>query len=321
MRYHQITREERYTLAALRRQGCSQAQMARHLGRHPSTIGREFRRNATTYDGHYRAEKAQEHAHARRSTPRRNSRFTDADWALVDSLLRENFSPEQVSGILRRFDLLSISHESIYIHLWRNKHRGGDLWRHLRHRFLKRRKRYNTRERRGHVSGKRHISERPALIESRSEIGHWEMDTIIGTGDQHCLLSLVERSTGAVLLGKLRRRNVAALNARLLELITAHPGLFLTITADNGSEFHGFAQVEHLTGVPIYFATPYHSWERGTNENTNGLVRQYVPKRTSMKHLTQARCNQIAAALNNRPRKRHGFRSPLEVLSDFFTIV
>jgi IS30 family transposase len=320
MPYHQITREERYTLAALRRQGCSQAEMARILGRHPSTISREFRRNRTTHDGHYRAEKAHEHANARRWTPRRNSRFTDADWALVDSLLAEKLSPEQISGRLRHLSLLSISHESVYQHVWRDKHRSGQLWRHLRQ-PLKRRKRYNTYERRGHVTGKRHISERPPVIESRSEIGHWEMDTIIGSGDNHCLLSLVERATGAVLLGKLARRNVVALNARLIELITAHPGFFLSITADNGSEFHGFAEVERATGVPIYFATPYHSWERGTNENTNGLIRQYVPKRTSMKRLTQARCNRIADALNNRPRKRHGYRTPLEYLSDFFTIV
>jgi IS30 family transposase len=320
MRYHQITREERYTLAALRRQGCSQAEMARITGRHPSTISREFRRNPTRHDGHYRAEKAHEHASARRWTPRRNSRFGPADWALVDSLLRENLSPEQISGWLRRFNVLSISHESIYIHVWRDKHRDGNLWRHLRQ-PLKRRKRYNTYEKRGHVPGKRHISERPAIVESRSQIGHWEMDTIIGTGDNHCLLSLVERSTGALLLGKLHRRNVSALNARLIELILAHPGLFKTITADNGSEFHGFAEVERVTAVPIYFATPYHSWERGTNENTNGLIRQYVPKRRSIKRLTQADCNRITTALNNRPRKRHGYRTPLECLSEFFTIV
>jgi transposase, IS30 family len=320
MRYHQITREERYTLAALRRQGCSNAEMARITGRHRSSIGREFARNCTAYDGHYRAEKAHEHANARRWTPRRNSRFGPAEWGLVDSCLREKFSPEQTSGVLRRLNLLDICHESIYIHLWQDKHRGGDLWRRLRQ-PLKRRKRYNTYERRGHVPGKRPISERPPIIETRSEIGHWEMDTIIGCGDSHCLLSLVERASGAVLLGKLRRRNVAALNRRLIELITAHPGLFKSLTADNGSEFHGFAEVERVTGVPIYFATPYHSWERGTNENTNGLIRQYVPKRTSMKSLTQADCNRIAAALNNRPRKRLGYRSPLEVLSQLFTIV
>jgi transposase, IS30 family len=320
MRYQQIAPAERYTLGVLRKQGCSDAEIARLTGRHRSTIGREFRRNRTTHDGAYRPSKAQEHANARRWMSRRNSRFAANEWTLVEDLLREKFSPEEISGWLRRFGLLEISHETIYVHVWRNKHRGGQLWRHLRQPF-KRRKRYNTYEKRGHVPGKRHIHERPAIVETRSEIGHWEMDTVLGTGDTHCVLSLVERATGAVLLGKLRRRNVAAVNARLIEFIDAHPNLFKTITADNGSEFHGFADVERVTGVPIYFATPYHSWERGTNENTNGLIRQYLPKRTSMKDLTQARCNVIASSLNNRPRKRYAFHTPLERLSEHFTLV
>jgi IS30 family transposase len=317
MHYTQITPEQRYTLALLRRQGHSNAEIARILGRHRSTIGREIRRNRTAYDGWYRAEKAQEHANARRWTPRRNTRFGAEQWRLVEALLAEKFSPEQISGWLRALGLLSISHETIYIHIWRSKRRGGELWRHLRQ-PVKRRKRYGSHERRGHVQGKRPMTERPASVEARIEIGHWEMDTVLGSGDQHCLLSLVERATGATLIGKLKRRNVAELNARLVELIEAHPALFKTITADNGSEFHGFAQVEQKTGVPIYFAAPYHSWERGTNENTNGLIRQYVPKRTSMKRLTQQDCNQIASSLNNRPRKRYGFRTPLEKLAEQF---
>ena len=320
MPYHQITPEQRYTLGVLRKQGCSDAEIARLMGRHRSTIGREFRRNSTRHDGFYRPSKAQEHANARRWMSRRNSRFGAAEWTLVEGLLRDKLSPEQISGRLKLAGVLEISHETIDLNIWRDKHRGGQLWRHLRQPF-KRRKRYNTYEKRGHVPGKRHISERPAVVETRKEIGHWEMDTVHGTGDHHCVLSLVERAAGAVLIGKLCRCNVAALNARLIELIEAHPDLFKSITADNGSEFHGFDEVTRVTGVPIYFATPYHSWERGTNENTNGLIRQYLPKRTSMKRLTQADCNAIASSLNNRPRKRYGFRTPLEQLSEFFTLV
>jgi len=320
MRYQQITPAERYTFAVLRKQGCSDAEIARITGRHRSTIGREFRRNYTTQDGAYRPTKAQEHANARRWTPRRNSRFGESEWAVVERLLHDKFSPEQISGWLRLHGLLEISHETIYLHVWHNKRRGGKLWRYLRQPF-KRRKRYNTNEKRGHVPGKRHISERPAIIEQRTEIGHWETDTVLGTGDTHCILSMVERATGAVLIGKLPRRNVAALNPRLIELIQAHPGLFKTITSDNGSEFHGFSEVERATGVKIFFATPYHSWERGTNENTNGLIRQYLPKRTSMKPLTQEQCNAIASSLNNRPRKRYGFHTPLEQLSKHFTLI
>ena len=141
------------------------------------------------------------------------------------------------------------------------------------------------------------------------------MDTVVGTGSKDCILSLVERLSGCVLIGKLPNRTAAALNHCLLQFINSHPSLFKTITADNGTEFHGYRDIEQLTGVPIYFATPYHSWERGTNENTNGLIRQYLPKRTSMTAITQNQCTQIAVTLNNRPRKRHGFFTPIEVLN------
>jgi len=138
---------------------------------------------------------------------------------------------------------------------------------------------------------------------------------VVGTGSKHCVVSLVERYTGFVLIGKLQDRTVASLNRRTIHLIRNSPARFRTITADNGTEFHGYRAIEAATNVSVYFATPYHSWERGTNENTNGLIRQYLPKGTSMKTLTQSRCNQIARILNNRPRKRHGFVSPLEKLN------
>ncbi len=313
MSYRQIAPEERYTLGLLRKQGHTDAQIARIMGRHRSTIGREVLRNSTNYDGAYRPSKAQEYANGRRWTPRRNTRFGPTEWKLIETLLVMRFSPEQISGWLRRLKVLEISYETIYVHLWRDKLRGGNLWHRLRQPY-KRRKRYASKERRGRVEGKRHISERPAAVERRKQIGHWEMDTVLGSGDQHCVVTLVERVSGAVFIGKLRRRTAAELNARLIELIETEPDLFKTITADNGTEFHSFAEVEERTGVPIFFATPYHSWERGTNENTNGLIRQYLPKRQSMRRLTQARCDAIAQELNNRPRKRHGFHTPLERL-------
>ena len=320
MRYIQITPGERYTLGLLRKQGFSNAEIGRLTGRHRSTIGREFERNASHHDNAYRHSIAQEKTNGRRRRSRRNSRFSATEWTLVTTLLAEKFSPEQISGWLRLFGVLEISHETIYGHVWGDKRRGGKLWRHLRQPY-KRRKRYGSNEKRGRVSGKRHITERPAAVESRSQLGHWEMDTVLGSGSQHCIVTLVERASGATLIGKLRRRNVAALNKRVIELILAHPGLFKTITVDNGTEFHGYEQIEQATGVKIYFATPYHSWERGTNENTNGLIRQYLPKRTSMKRLTQHQCNVIATALNNRPRKRYGFLTPLDRLSEHFTII
>lgn len=311
MSYRQITPAERYTLATLRRQAMSDAEIARIMGRHRSTIGRELRRNSARFDGAYRHTKAQERTNGRRSRSRRNSHFTPTDWRHVRRLLRDLLSPEQISGRLRLEGILSISHETIYQHVWMDRCRGGDLYLSLRQ-PIKRRKRYGTYEKRGRVGGKRHISERPAAVEMREQLGHWEMDTVIGGVTQDCVLTLVERVTGETLIGKLLNRTVAALNKRLLQFIRSRPDDFKTITVDNGTEFHGYRQIEKKTGVTIYFCTPYHSWERGTNENTNGLIRQYLPKRRSMQGLTQAQCNSIARKLNRRPRKRHGFLSPLE---------
>ena len=316
MSYHQITPEERYTLGVLRRQGQSKAAMARALGRHRSTIGREFRRNSRP-DGAYRPSVAQERTNGRRVRSRRNSHFGSAEWNLVEVLLREKFSPEQISGWLRLLDVLEISHQTIYTRVKRDRKRRGRLWEHLRQ-PVRYRKRYATIEKRGRLAGKRHIAERPSAVDLRTEFGHWEMDIVVGVRTNHCIVTLVERVTGATMIGRLRCRKVADVNRRVIEMIKAHRELFLTITVDNGPEFHGYKEIEAATGVTIYFATPYASWERGTNENTNGLIRQYIPKRTSMKRLTQERCNQIASALNNRPRKRHGFRTPLEKLTEHF---
>ena len=319
MPYTQITPAERYTLGLLRAQGFSNAEMARILGRHRSTIGREFDRNHSPYDGAYRPSVAQEKTNGRRSRSRRNSHFGEPEWRLVNVLLREKFSPEQISGWLKLLEVFEISHQTIYTHVKKDKKRGGKLWKDLRQ-PARYRKRYATRENRGRLRGKPHITERPAAVKDRKELGHWEMDIVLGAPDQHCIVTLVERVSGTTLIGKLRYRRASDVNKRVIELIEAHPGLFLTITVDNGPEFHSYKDIERATGVDIFFANPYSSWERGTNENTNGLIRQYLPKRASMKRLTQERCNAIASALNNRPRKRHAFRTPLEILARHFNV-
>src|SRR3954468_17994563 len=206
MSYRQLSPAERYMLAALRRQGLNNSQIARALGRHRSTVGREVRRNSTRADGRYRASTAQEQANGRRSRSRRNLRFTAEDFALVEELLCRQWSPEQVAGYLRREGRLSISHEAIYRHVWRDKKRGGTLYTHLRGARKRRRKRYGAYDSRGRLAGKRMISERPLAAEQRSEIGHWEIDTVIGKGSRHCLLTIVDRKTGYVVIGKLRAR-------------------------------------------------------------------------------------------------------------------
>jgi IS30 family transposase len=287
------------------------------MDRHPSTIGRELRRNCSRTDGAYRASQAQEHRNGRRSRNRGWTKLTAKQWRIVDVLLRKGFSPEQISGRLRDTSTLEVSHETIYRHVWADKAANGLLYLCLRQRTRRRRKRYATNERRGRVSGKRSIANRPAAANERTEFGHWEIDTIHGC-DRHSVVSLVDRVTGLTLIGKLPNLSAPELNKRLLRLIRRferhHGRSFRSITADNGTEFHSYEHVERKTQLEFYFATPYHSWERGTSENTNGLIRQYLPKGTSMASLSQAQCNSIARRLNNRPRKRHRFATPLELL-------
>jgi len=190
---------------------------------------------------------------------------------------------------------------------------GSELWKHLRQAGKKRRKRYGVYDSRGKLAGKRHISERPAEVEERLEPGHWEIDTVMGTEHgRNSVVPLVERTTGYLVMGKLERHCAAEAAARCIELIGRQTGRVLTVTADNGSEFHSYKEIEAATGVEFYFATPHHSWERGTNENTNGLIRQYLPKRTNLVHVTQIDCDAVAAKLNSRPRKRLGFKTPEE---------
>ena len=313
MNYEQLNAEERSALASLRRLGLSQAEIGRQLGRHRSTVGRELKRNAAPYDGWYRAARAEERAVARRKRSRRNSQFGRAELGRVEELLKEQWSPEQVSGYLRRSGELLISHETIYRHVWADLKKGGTLHQHLRCARKQCRKRYGRHDSRGRLAGKRMIGERPASIEKRLRIGHWEIDTVMGQSlgeSSDCILTLVERKTGYVLIGKLAARTAAEASRATIKLLKRHPGRCQTITSDNGTEFHRYAEIEAASGLKFYFATPHHSWERGTNENTNGLIRQYLPKGVSMTGLTQNECDAIADKLNNRPRKRHGYKTP-----------
>lgn len=315
MKYQQLNVEERSALATLKRLGMSVAEMAREIGRHRSTVARELQRNATPHDGWYRAGRAHERAVARRRRSRRNSQFGRAELARVEELLREEWSPEQVAGYLRSRGELEISHETIYRHVWRDRTKGGSLYLHLRCAQKQCRKRYGRHDSRGRLAGKRSIAERPAAVEGRRQLGHWEIDTVMGQSlgeSSDCILTLLERKSGYVLIGKLAARTAAEATRATRKLLQRHPGRCQTITSDNGTEFHGYRDMEAACGLKFYFATPHHSWERGTNENTNGLIRQYLPKGQSMTGLTQKECDAIADKLNNQPRKRHEYKTPNE---------
>jgi transposase, IS30 family len=310
MTYHQLTQEERYAITAQLMCGRSRAQIAKLLGRDRSTISRELRRNRTRHDGKYRAEKAHSYAVARRRRCRRRPQFSVEDMALVARLLRKKWSAEQIAGALRDEGRLCISHETIYRRIRWDKRVGGDLWRHTRILSKFGRKRYRSVDSRGVLPGKRSIAERPIEVERREHIGHWEGDTVMGRDLRHCVLTLVERKTGYAIIKKLRSRSKDEVTRAATRAIRRHCRQFKTLTLDNGTEFHDYALLEQRFPVTIYFATPYHSWERGCNENFNGLLRQYLPRGTCMRPVTQAQCDHIADDLNHRPRKRHNFKTP-----------
>jgi IS30 family transposase len=312
-KYCQLTQDERYRITALLGLGLSRSEVARRLGRSASTVCRELKRNRTHHDGSYRAAKAFQYAMARRRRCRRGPRFGTAQMQLVEALLRKKYSPEQISATLKKQGKLSISHETIYRHILADKKRGGILYKNTRIMAKLCRKRYNGHDSRGVMPGKRHISERPDAVEHRKQMGHWEGDTVIGRDKRNCVLTMVERSTGFSVVMKLRARSAEQVTKAALLVIARHCRKFKTITFDNGTEFHSYAKLEARFPVTCYFATPYHSWERGSNENFNGLFRQYVPKGTCMSTLTQRECDRIAFEINTRPRKRYGFISPKEL--------
>lgn len=318
MKYCQLTKGERYTISQLRRKGYSVSEISRILDRHRSTIYREVSRNSTTRDGGerltYCPSKAQKRRNGKLRRSRRGRQHAEWQYSRVEHLLRQQWSPEQVANLLKKEGEFVMSFQTIYRHIRRDWKAKGTLYQELRHRY-KRRKRHYGLERRGRLQGKRMIDERPTHIETRVEVGHWENDTVMGkSGEKECIVTLVERATGTLLIGKLANRTVEATNQRMISLIKNAGLPFLTITSDNGTEFNGYTQLEEATGVTVYFARPHHPWERGSNENANGLIRQYLRKGESMANLTQKQCNAIAHKLNTRPRKRYGYDTPLQRL-------
>lgn len=311
-KYRQVTTEERYTISYFREQGLRPSEIAKQLGRDRSTICREVHRNSN-WKGVYRPSKAVEKTNGRRSRTRKKPQFTESEFALVLAMLEQKWSPDQISNVLRQTSQLYISHETIYRYIWRNKYEGGDWYVHLRQSPKKYRKRYRYYDSRGVMAGKRSIDERPLSADNRSRRGHFEIDTVLGKGSKHCILTMVDRKTGYLFIRKLRNRTTAEVNKALRAVLRNDKWSIKTITADNGTEFHQYKRVEKTTGVSFYFAAPYHSWERGTNENTNGLIRQYLPKGKPMTKLTQYECNYIAREINRRPRRRYGFRTPEEL--------
>ena len=302
MNYTHITREERYQIYAMKKAGHKQYEIAELLERSKSTISRELARNLGGRG--YRPKQAHCMAVERRAMNART--IDDATWQFAKDRLLEQWSPEQISGHA------AISPETVYQRVYADKRMGGLLWKNLRCQKL-RKKRYGKTDRRGIIPNRQSIEQRPAIVETRSRIGDWEADTIIGKNHRQAIVSLVERKTGFTLIRKVERKTAQAVGQAITELLKPHRKQVITITSDNGREFAGHEEISKQLRADFYFAHPYASWERGTNENTNGLIRQYFPKNRDFTTITQQEIDTAMERLNNRPRKRLGFLTPTQV--------
>lgn len=302
MNYTHLTREERYQIYALKKAGHKQSEIASVLDRSPSTISRELARNHGRRG--YRPKQAHQLAVKRRAINARQ--IDDETWQFAKARLQEQWSPEQISGHA------AISPESVYQRVYADKRMGGLLWKNLRCQ-KQRKKRYGKADRRGMIPNRLSIEQRPAIVESRSRIGDWEADTIIGKNHRQAIVSLVERKTGFTLIRKVERKTAQAVSQAITDLLSPYRKQVATITSDNGREFAGHEEISKRLRADFYFAHPYASWERGTNENTNGLIRQYFPKNRDFTSVTQQEIDMAMERLNNRPRKRLGFMTPAQV--------
>ncbi|WP_290525970.1 IS30 family transposase [Alcanivorax sp.] len=306
MSYHHVTKEERYQIYSLLRAGWLQKDIAEEIGRHPSTLSRELNRNRGQKG--YRPKQADGFAAARQAHSADNAEcISTQDWQEIESHLREDWSPEQIAG---RTGLAS--HESIYVHVYRDREAGGDLHRHLRCQ-KKRRKRYGSgRDRRGMIPNRTPISERPAIVDERRRLGDWEGDLVIGNGHSGAIVTLAERRTQAVIIRKVDSKAADGVSRAMTEMLGKLKRVSHTLTLDNGKEFSQHEKVASKIGIDTYFADSYSSWQRGLNEQINGLIRQYLPKARRFDDVTESELAMIEKKLNHRPRKRLGFSTPAE---------
>ena len=312
--YAHLAQEERYHIELMRREGASIRRIAEGMDRSPSTVSRELRRNAGQRG--YRHRQAEGKARERLKAKPKCVRMTPGAVAFVESRLADGWSPEQISGRMKAEGMPSASHEAIYRHVWLDKAKGGSLHRFLRHSSRKRRKRFGQRDFRGRIPRRTDISERPAVVDERSRLGDWEADTVIGKGHRGALVTVVERSTRFMLAHPIKRKTKDETTDALLRILSPLSEWVRTITYDNGREFSGHMHVAAELDCDGYFARPYRSCDRGTNENGNGLLRQYFPKAMPLHEVTPEQVQDVVDRLNDRPRKCLGYQTPREAFWD-----
>lgn len=314
--YKQLTRDQRYVIKTLLQEKYSYRKIAIRIGVHVSTVSREITRNKS--EGKYYAGIADRMAVKRSRTARRPSLLTEINIELIQPYLEDDWSPEQVSERLKMTEELSISHETIYKHIYQDKQANGTVHERLRgkHKF---RRKYGT-QKRHKIKGRKSISKRPEEANERLRFGDWEIDTIVSRKSKDVLVTIVDRKLRYLLIGKAANKTADKVTKATLRCFRELECPVHTITADNGTEFSGFKRIEKALNTEVFFAHPYSSYERGTNENTNGLIRQYYPKGTSLEKVTWKELKAIQDKINNRPRKCLGYKTAAEVYFDEMSV-
>ena len=316
-KYSQLTSAQRYEIGALLSNGFTQCHIADQIGVHPCTISRELKRNCDQRNKRYDAGLAQRKCEDRHHSKAKPIIFTEALQRLAIHFLKEEYSPEQIVGVCKRNNEEMVSHERLYPFIWADKKKGGDLYKHLRTKGKRYRKRGALKDARGLIPNRIDIDHRPDVVDSKTRIGDLEVDTIIGKDHQGAIVTINDRLTGMLKMKYVSSREAHLVEAAILSELEDWTPFIKTITADNGKEFSNHQNIAEKLDIDFFFAKPYHSWQRGANENLNGLIRQYLPKKSDFSNLDQHQINQIQKKLNDRPRKRHNFKSPNEVFADY----
>lgn len=310
-----ITFEQRYEIEAMLKVGRKQAEIAKAIGRHKSTISREIKRNKL-YNGTYRANNAQGfYRHSRKGCHRKKKLSDPSLLDFVEGQLLDDKSPEQISGIMKQRQMeQQISHESIYQHVWEDKREGGVLHEHLRNRGRRYRKRGSQKDSRGVIRDRISIEERPEIVDRKERVGDLEIDLVVGKNHKAPMLTVVDRKSGMAWVRKLEDKSATDVEEKIMDILFPIKDYIYSITSDNGKEFSGHKSISEKLEIDFYFARPYHSWERGCNENYNRLLRQYFPKGTDFTTISDKQIQWAQDRINNRERKRLGFISPFQYL-------
>jgi IS30 family transposase len=315
-KYDQLAIEQRYQIYAFRKAGMSLKGIADEIGKDKSTVSRELRRNKGLRG--YRPDQANRLAKERKKNARKSEKMTSYAKFMIAEKIRLDWSPEQISGYFKRHQILDISHQSIYTLIKENHKSGGTLYKHLRRSSKKRKKRYGSTDSRGQIKNRIMIDARPKIVEEKSRIGDWEVDTMIGSHHKGAIVTVVERKSKYIMACPVSDKSEKVVTKVLIGLLKPYQKKVHTITGDNGKEFAGHEKIAKNLKANFYFAHPYSSWERGLNENSNGLLRQYYPKKTDLRDVDRASIGPVLEKINNRPRKTLDYATPKEV---FFGLI